>query len=640
MKKFYAIISIFILANALIAVAEDEVTFNFGLSFGGAYNMHSPDYEAVFDSNTGDIIPIDKSGDGLGFYLGGVVNAPLSDYFTISGRLGYYDLSGAYSKTTEPIGVAALTKHEVDASLAYFEVSPMLKIYNLLPAERFYLLAGIELGVPISPTYRYEGTSEDGSTVESTVKTDADVPDAMSRIAAAIGAGYTFNFSDNVYLSPEISYRHPITQVTSSDIFDSWNVAQIRLGVNITFALSPTEDHSMARFDAGISEYRYYDKYGNVYPLEYVKTEEVKYSELFPLVPYIFCDVDSPYPSQSEQILAAQREPGVFSIASLPPNAMEINRHTLDIVGERMSKEKDSKIKITGTIDGKMEKKISLSEERVKFARDYLVVNYGVEPSRIETEAVKAPENPSSRRNADGVAENRRIELSDGDLLSPIIIEADRQILADPNRIEFIPFAATTDSIVFWEFEISQSGNMLRRYTGSGRPDTIRWAIAPNELSNSNDPIGIVFTVQNSDGAKITKNGSVDVEFFSIERKKVEELKEETISAFSLILFEFDKDELKPEHMKIIDERIVPAIKPNSKVEIIGYTDRIGSEDYNRQLAERRAEAVKEYLEKRLVGVDMEIDGVGEYGNLYDNDFAIGRQLSRAVQVFVRTPKE
>lgn len=59
------------------------------------------------------------------------------------------------------------------------------------------------------------------------------------------------------------------------------------------------------------------------------------------------------------------------------------------------------------------------------------------------------------------------------------------------------------------------------------------------------------------------------------------------------ILFEFDKSDIKPESMYIIDE-IVDAMmsRPQLRLEIQGHTDNVGTEEYNQKLSERRAKAV------------------------------------------------
>lgn len=68
-----------------------------------------------------------------------------------------------------------------------------------------------------------------------------------------------------------------------------------------------------------------------------------------------------------------------------------------------------------------------------------------------------------------------------------------------------------------------------------------------------------------------------------------------TLSATEL--FGFDKATLKPSQPKL--DEIADAMRRNPKIDnvrITGYTDRLGSDEYNMKLSRRRADAVKAYL--------------------------------------------
>jgi OmpA-OmpF porin, OOP family len=72
------------------------------------------------------------------------------------------------------------------------------------------------------------------------------------------------------------------------------------------------------------------------------------------------------------------------------------------------------------------------------------------------------------------------------------------------------------------------------------------------------------------------------------------------VQKFSLsadALFDFDKDLLKPEGMKKLDE-LLASLKGAQYDTLVatGHTDRLGGADYNQRLSHRRAEAVRKYL--------------------------------------------
>ncbi len=75
---------------------------------------------------------------------------------------------------------------------------------------------------------------------------------------------------------------------------------------------------------------------------------------------------------------------------------------------------------------------------------------------------------------------------------------------------------------------------------------------------------------------------------------------------------------------------------PERNVLIEGYTDSIGSEDYNQGLSQRRADAVKSYLtDNGILAVRITASGKGEDSPVGDNATATGRQQNRRVEVVI-----
>lgn len=67
--------------------------------------------------------------------------------------------------------------------------------------------------------------------------------------------------------------------------------------------------------------------------------------------------------------------------------------------------------------------------------------------------------------------------------------------------------------------------------------------------------------------------------------------------------FDFDKDTLRPDALVILDEAADILNKyPQLKVEVAGHTDSVGTEVYNQDLSQRRAQVVFNYLTGK--GVD------------------------------------
>jgi len=78
---------------------------------------------------------------------------------------------------------------------------------------------------------------------------------------------------------------------------------------------------------------------------------------------------------------------------------------------------------------------------------------------------------------------------------------------------------------------------------------------------------------------------------------------------------------------------------PDRTVVIEGYTDSVGSEDYNQGLSERRADSVKSYLAAQGIGgIRLSAVGKGESDPVAGNDSPAGRQQNRRVEVIISNP--
>jgi outer membrane protein OmpA-like peptidoglycan-associated protein len=103
------------------------------------------------------------------------------------------------------------------------------------------------------------------------------------------------------------------------------------------------------------------------------------------------------------------------------------------------------------------------------------------------------------------------------------------------------------------------------------------------------------------------------------------------------VLFDFNKYTLKPEARERLAKisGIVLAY-PDLKLQIEGFTDSIGSDEYNQQLSEKRAESVRDYLVGNGVNMNnVAAVGMGKADPIADNSTAEGRKLNRRVELIV-----
>jgi outer membrane protein OmpA-like peptidoglycan-associated protein len=107
------------------------------------------------------------------------------------------------------------------------------------------------------------------------------------------------------------------------------------------------------------------------------------------------------------------------------------------------------------------------------------------------------------------------------------------------------------------------------------------------------------------------------------------------------VLFDTGKSTLKPGAYTTVD-RLASALKesPDRKVAIEGHTDSVGSDEYNQELSERRAQAVQTALLQRGVNSgQVTAYGKGKTFPVASNDNAAGRQQNRRVELVFTNDK-
>jgi outer membrane protein OmpA-like peptidoglycan-associated protein len=103
------------------------------------------------------------------------------------------------------------------------------------------------------------------------------------------------------------------------------------------------------------------------------------------------------------------------------------------------------------------------------------------------------------------------------------------------------------------------------------------------------------------------------------------------------VLFDFNKFTLKPEaREKLAKVSGILLAYPNLKLQVEGYTDNIGSEEYNQKLSEQRADGVRDYLVSQSVqNANITATGYGKGSPIADNSSNAGRAQNRRVELVV-----
>ena len=103
------------------------------------------------------------------------------------------------------------------------------------------------------------------------------------------------------------------------------------------------------------------------------------------------------------------------------------------------------------------------------------------------------------------------------------------------------------------------------------------------------------------------------------------------------VLFDFNKYTLKTEaREKLAKVSGILLAYPGLKLQVEGYTDNIGSDDYNQKLSEQRADSVRDYLVQQSVAdASVTAKGYGKQSPVADNSTNAGRAQNRRVELVV-----
>jgi outer membrane protein OmpA-like peptidoglycan-associated protein len=140
-------------------------------------------------------------------------------------------------------------------------------------------------------------------------------------------------------------------------------------------------------------------------------------------------------------------------------------------------------------------------------------------------------------------------------------------------------------------------------------------------------------------GGVIKFEDTIAIPTASPEPPKRVELKADRIEINEKIQFELDKAEIMEASHGLLNE-IVAILKEHAdikKVDILGHADSDGTDEYNKDLSDRRAKAVMQYLvdhgiEKRRLSAK----GLGEGKPIADNETEEGKERNRRVEFLIK----
>jgi outer membrane protein OmpA-like peptidoglycan-associated protein len=636
------------LGASLCSYAQQQL--GYGAFFAGSYNFHAANFQQL--PNVPCCSPGFDGGGGWGLGAGLLVQIPFYDNLFLQPRIGVHDLSGTLTanedRTVSVNGVPTLTTivHTIESTLPSLTADVLL---GWMATDKLHVLLGPSMFMPLQADYRQqEALNQPGVVFEnnSTTRLNSQgaIPSATAmHLAVTVGAQYTIPLSSGGtwQLSPFALYSYNLSDV-SSDV--TWAVHPLRVGIQLVY--SPLDEAAQGNttttsnnVTASVTAVGLM-RDGRELPSLTLTVEEFLGSAMKPILPYVFFENNSSdlaprymrkNPTETQQ----------FSEQQLHSAGMlDMYYELLNIIGSRMAQLPESIITLTGcTSDEGAEKtNAQLAMNRVATVSQYLQETWGISPSRIMLKTRTLPEIPSNVREADGIVENRRVEIvaSDPRLLDPVFT-TDTTRIVDPPSVRFRPIVTSTAPLATWRIVASQQGINTKEFNGNTTPPaTVDWDLMDDQahVPKAPDALAYVLVAEDVDGLQgASKTLTIPVVQQTIRQKRIEKIDDKEIDRYSFIGFDFGSEAINGHNermLRLVKKRISLA----SEVTITGHTDRIGDETLNKNLSMARAQSVSGFLGAK----NPNVRGVGEQELLYNNDLPEGRFYNRTVQVVVETP--
>ncbi len=627
------LISAFIMAGVYMPLGAQEAQFTrpswwFGAAAGANFNFYEG---STMELNSELTVPtVFHKGNGIGLYI-----APLVEYYKPDTRLGlmlqagYDSRKGAFDQVNTPCNCPA----DLSTDLSYISFEPSLRFAPF--KSSFYLYAGPRFAYNLTKSFTYQQGNNpaypEQVIIAPEVKGDFSNMNEI-QISGQIGAGVDIPLSSQDHqtqfvLSPFVSFQPYFGQLPRS--IETWNITTIRAGAAIKLGrgrkieTTPRATLPEVVVVTGPEVKFSVNAPGNV-------QSEVKVKEVFPIRNYVFFDLESTeipdrYVLLKKEQVKEFREDNLDSYSSKnlsgrSDRQMNVYYNILNILGDRMVKNPNAGI----TLVGSSEKGPADGRKMAESIKTYLVNVFGISGSRITTEGrtkpVIASEQPGGTLELVLLREgDRRVSIESNSPALLMEFQSGPNAPLKPVELIVVPEAPVESYVAFeskgaeeaytsWSLELRDEKGVVQNYG----PYTEEKVSIPTKTILGTRPEGdykVTMTGQTKDGKTVKKEATTHVVLWT-------PAKTEEAMRFSVI-YEFNESSAIKIYDKYLTEVVMPKIPVNAKVVIRGYTDIIGDETNNKELALARANDVKGILEKALLkagrsDVKFEVYGVGE----------------------------
>ena len=378
------------------------------------------------------------------------------------------------------------------------------------------------------------------------------------------------------------------------------------------------------------------DEDGSISKVSEIHVSTQFVTEIFPVLPFVFFEKRN---SQLPPRYLTVKNAYEFQIPQLEPNSVAIQRNILNIVGKRMQELPSATVTLLGAADPTSESAdCNLAATRAQVVKNYLVNTWGIQENRIILKPLKDPCIPSAvtkTQSDDGFADNRRVEIySDTpELLSALAGKRyNEPYKVTPPVIKHDPIGSTTEDIASWLLVGTQGPTEIFTKSGVGVPIVYEHKISTQSamLLRDDMPLQLTYVIKDNAG-----NTATATEEFNVTKDTAEtEIKRISLTAFDVGSSEVTRT--AGEQIKLF----IKDLPADAEISIVGYTDKLGNEDFNRKLANDRANSIAEYMKK--VAPSAKITAVNGLAfddyppGIYSYNTPEERFLSRTVQIEIR----
>lgn len=597
-----------------------------GLNWNMADGPYNPDGR-TFPPTTGATgVSQPKQGDynTPEFHIG--LEIPVASGFMFAPRLNYNDLSSVMDDAGEPVSPSGTVPVPDMVGYAYRTVG--LDLMAKIVLGGFHFLVGPNIGMPIKNSY-----ARGVDNVQAASASTTEMPE-VATLWASIGAGAGYDIpltpeSAKIWLTPEVMFHYPLTNLAGGGSDGDLIVKQFRGAVSLKFGLGddavPPPPPALATVDIIARGVR---PDGSIAAEPVSPTSSMHARQSMPLLPYVFFD------NASSTIPARYSRQGStgFSTQSLASkNAEDANHALLDIVGQRLREIPTANVTITGTNSnaGQEKNNVTLSRARAQAIRDYLVTTWGIDAGRVTVDARNLPEIPTNPVTPPGMEENRRAEITSNDarITAPIKLETRETASAGETIVRFeTSVQPTGHPFTNWRISLDNNGAAVgTALSGSGTPPAVQTMVVPNAQNLLNQPLRYRLEATDATGRTVTDEGMTRIVPATVDRSNLER--------FAMLSFDFDRSDINERARQML-ELISESISRDARtVRIDGYTDFTGTEEYNQNLSEARAQsAVTSLRSMTTLPAATNVAGHGETDPKFNNDLPEGRQLNRRVE--------